>query len=53
MYVPTDEVIYGLLKANMPPVPAIFKMAINTAFVLIRKDAEKEKSEHGQDENPN
>lgn len=52
MYVPTDEVIYGLLKAYTPPVPAIFKMAINTAFVLIREDEEKEKSEQGQDENP-
>lgn len=42
-YVPSDEVIYGFIKTWMPPVPAIFKMAMKSAFVLIHQDAEHAK----------
>lgn len=40
-YIPIDEVIYGMLKVWMPPEPALFKMAVNSALVLIHKDAER------------
>lgn len=41
-YMPLDEMIYCVVKTSMQPVPAIFKMAINTALILIRRDAERE-----------
>lgn len=40
-----DQQIRSMIEASIPPESAIFKMAINTALVLIKQEAEREAAE--------